>query len=137
MRLTTTFFIFFFFNFHNLSAQNATEDNAKKIIVEWTISKNISTNLVNLGKTETVCNICPTATFTNDQNVIIKNSDKTVETYFWKISSDKITFVNMGAEKVKNETFYTDFDLKFTEEKDFVELQLFDRTKRFTYILRK
>jgi hypothetical protein len=137
MRLTTTFLIYLILNFYNLSAQNKTENNVKKIIGEWTISKTISTNLVNADKTETVCNMCPTVTFTHDQNVTIKNSTKTAETYIWKISNDKITFANIGAEKVENEIFYTDFDLKFTEEKDFVELQLSDASKGFTYILRK
>lgn len=128
MRYNKTFLLFFTLIFFNLNAQNASENDAKKIIGEWTISKTKSIFSGNETQTETeiVCNVCPKVNFTIDQNAIIINPGGEREIYIWKITGNKISFVNIGSKKVDNATFSGEYELKFSQEKQFMELELFE-----------
>ena len=138
MRHTKTYLLVLILIFFNLNAQNASENDQKKIIGEWAISgtKSIISENETQTETETLCNVCPKVNFTIDQNAIIVNSVGKREIYIWKIVGNKISFVNIGSEKVDNETFSGEYELKFSQEKDFIELELINN-KNSSIILRK
>lgn len=126
MRYTKTFLLFLILNFLNLNAQNASESDTIKIIGEWTISgtKSIISGNETQTETETLCNVCPKVNFTIDQNAIIINPGGKREIYIWKITDNKISFVNIGSEKLDNITFSGEYKLKYSLEKHFIELEL-------------
>ncbi|MWB92803.1 hypothetical protein GON26_00340 [Flavobacterium sp. GA093] len=139
MKKTISLLILIVFSFYNLNAQTQTENISERLIGKWIIAKSISRGESGKSKEmEVVCNVCPTIIFSTDQNCLVIKPDNKKELYIWKIANDQISFINVGAEKNKNPIFDSaDFKLKFSQLKEYVELELIDIQKHGSIILAK
>jgi hypothetical protein len=139
MKKTISLLILIVFSFYKLNAQTQTENISEKMIGKWIIAKSISRGESGKSKEmEVVCNVCPTIIFSTDQNCVITKPDGKKELYVWKIVNDQISFINVGAEKHNDPIFDSaDFKLKYSQLKEYAELELIDVQKHGSIILAK
>ncbi len=118
---------------------DSTSDFTKKIIGEWGIYVTVSyTTLKNsTRKTEQLCNSCPKIKFTDDQiaTIVYPNGDK--ENMTWQLKDKILILVNN--DKRKKERFFSDttYNMTFTQEKGFIELELRQKNGNYSFILRR
>ena len=131
------FIVLAFFSF-KLNAQNSSE-SFSKLLGKWTISKSISRGESGKSKEmEVLCNLCSVITFTSNQNAVVKKPSGKTESYIWRINENKISFVNVGAEKVLDPIFDSaEFSMNFSNRENSLELELVDLEKHGSIVLSK
>lgn len=112
-----------------------TKENQNDILGEWGIYQTIINNENGNSKTETsvYCNVCPKVKFETEHTgiLIFPNGEKSV--FSWKII-DNILII-----ETNDNSNYLDknYLMKFTKKLNYIELELKETEKMYSYILRK
>jgi|GEM_PF-2201639 len=112
------------------------KENLSNIIGEWGIYETIEYTENGTSKTEinSVCNACPKIKFQNDQTGILTYPNGEMSLINWKITESILTIEN---ENEKLKYFDNNYEIRFTKENNFIELELKETKKKYSYILRK
>jgi len=105
---------------------SATSDKTLKLIGEWGIYV--------MGNAQ--CNVCPKINFYADRTAIVKLNGEN-QNIKWEIKSNILTIGNIDTNKVDRTFSDGEYEMKFTQEKEFVELQLTETKNNYSYTLRR
>jgi hypothetical protein len=87
---------------------------------------------IRTGGTSISCYSCPKVIFNSDFTAIIKYPNGDKENFKWSLIFDKLTISDIPT----NSVFYaTEYQLIFTQKKEYIELELFEKEKGYAYIL--
>jgi len=104
------------------------------IIGEWLISRTISQKADNIM--EIACNSCPRINFKNDNTAVLTKPTGDKENLQWKINNNKIALTNIN--RTHTDSVYFDnaqYEMTFTNKKEYMELKLTLTEKNYSYIL--
>ncbi len=130
--------IIFFFLLFGFSGNAQKKESFDKMLIlgKWTI---YATTEIKIGKTSesltSLCNSCPEVTFSSDRFAKIKFPNGNVETYVWRIQNNKLMFMLAG--KIDNPKFDSEYLIKIDQKKEFLEMELTEVNKNYSFILRK
>ncbi len=101
------------------------------LIGEWGLAETISKGV------ETKCNVCPKIKFYNDQTatVIFPSGEK--GNLKWTVSDKKLILTIIDNTIIREIFPDSQYEMKFTQEKDFIELELKQSGNEYSEILRR
>ena len=136
MKITTKILLFLFFLGLSGNAQEKETFDKMLILGKWTI---YATTEIKIGKESesltSLCNSCPEVTFSSDRFAKIKFPNGEVETYVWRIENGKFMFMVAG--KIDNPKFESEYLIKLIQKNKFLEMELTEENKNYSYTLRK
>ena len=139
MKVITKSIIIALLCFYNSFAQNKTNLN-QLIIGKWTMSETkefkveVKDKLIEIIS---LCNSCPEVTFDNSNIAKIIFPNGKIEHYSWKIQNNEILVLTENKNQDKDLTFDSEYLIKLKITKKFTELELIEKSKNYSYILRK
>jgi hypothetical protein len=133
MKVIIRFLILYSFCLQTSNAQENKEFDPFLIFGKWTISA--TKTIEKQSESKILCNSCPEITFDTDNFAYVKFPNQEVERYMWRIDSDKLLFLTVG--EIKNPKLDSQYLLKLNNTKEFVELELIEQSKNYSYIIRK
>ena len=101
------------------------------LIGEWCVYETLNKGV------KTMCNVCPKVSFSNDQTATVIFPSGVKENLKWTVSGNKLILTIIDNKNLAKIFPDSQYEMSFTKEKDFIELELRQTEKKYSEILRR